>query len=473
MLLSKLMKKKLRKKEDETIPLEDKKLEHFKILLKEKNNIEISKFIENNLETIINGMNIVHLVLTHCYDNETLKFSVKELIKYKDKIDWYFLDSDSKYTPIQALVIRNHKFYENNLVLSFEILFEIYKRKDLERIYDIELMSDFYFYKNFCNFSLEEKTNNLNEDISLTNFLLKKIKEDKEFTYPKYLNEIFNGEELIKFLPKEPFFNYKEITNFDQLSLYISNRNTKSFKKMILREIVSKNYIHLEPIQSLCKAIRNDDICLIVIDRYIKTFQNIDFSKVSEPLIREENSEQIKLFLTKFSYHQFIKYFIEDEKRFTFFHDTLRLFSNLLEKDETLVPNIKDFKNLKEFHDALSRELLKIKNKPFALNQNEISVIDKKEVKGLDLFVNIPKNNLDLIYTGSDLKLCIGSLNYAEKINSKQCYMIFLVDSENKVKMVIHFSLNFKIIEAKKNNNEFLTMTELKIVQDFLFNNLR
>ena len=131
--------------------------------------------------------------------------------------------------------------------------------------------------------------------------------------------------------------------------------------------------------------------------------------------------------------------------------------------------DIKNYKDLKSYHDAISKEIAKNKQKPFELKQDKINYLNGKMCN--DLLVSVPTHNYDLINIGAELNLCIGTFGYADRIVLDREKMIFFKDKKGIVKIVCSMNNDLIILEIKKKNNEFLNEEEKREIQSFLLKN--
>lgn len=418
--------------------------------------IEIENFIENSLNYIDeDGNNIVHICFICATDFVVLNHCLN--ILQKNNVNFKFLNK-RQYLPIHSLIINNPKFYENNLGRIFPKIFNIYNVKDIDPIY--KTSHPYYIYEGFCNFS--------NKD-DFYQFLLKEA-INESFTYPKVIaGKEFLDKEKIKLFPvNEILTTYDFLSNKNLMECVyeITGRKSKQFKKIVINEIINKKYINLDSVMTICKSIDNDDICLNLINEF---FAN-NYSPFEGEMfyLSRQMIPGIRSFISEFTPYLFIKYFLKDEQRCAYCKDTLLGFYKLKKSYDTIL-DIRNYKDLKSYHDAVIKELTKNKQKPFDLNQDKINYLNGKKIDNLELIV--PTSNHDLIIIGTELNLCIGTLGYAERIAMDREKMIFFKDQKGIVKIVCSMNNNFLITEIKKKNNEILNQQELKDIQKFLLQN--
>lgn len=127
-----------------------------------------------------------------------------------------------------------------------------------------------------------------------------------------------------------------------------------------------------------------------------------------------------------------------------------------LDKKAGVIKSIKNnikslkIKSFNTFESELSQQIQRIPQKILELNQHKIAFLQGLDFKGLKIVV--PNTNIQLIEVGLLLNNCVGNGQYADRINNKKCFVIFLKSSN--VEYCIELDKKFNIIQFKTYNNE-------------------
>lgn len=420
---------------------------------------QIIPFLIKNKNYRDNRENIVYLFLKTCSNLQSLKEGLELFWSwYPDKNLNY---DQSKYSALQYLFIKNPNFHIRELYKIYPFLKE---NIDWEFFKKSLVPLKGYCPKEWFDYYL------LMDLTSLTKKEILSFCKDQGLSYPKFLEEVFHNTSAINY-PSLDLINdvgLQHCSSFQDFYSSLFSKNSVKIKRILI-ELISKNdYDTVMKIRLLSSLTDNIDLQSQLIEAYIEDGDDFLVGLSSDPRGFNQYKNILDFSFKKTSFNQFIKYFISDLESSQYALDTMRMFMNISsEAPDLSLRKIKDFSSLKGFHDYLSKELVKIKNKPFDLNQ-EIDHINEKTIPQMNLKIYVPKTNIDLILTGSELGICIGSSYFAKGVRDKEYYMLFLRTGE-EVKIVVHLFRDFKIKEIKKKNNEKLSKQEESVIQDFLF----
>jgi hypothetical protein len=381
----------------------------------------------------LTGNNSVHYICLKARTPEFLNQGIALLHEYNHNMALLNL---KKYFPLQTLIINNDAYYIYDSFLDIvpHLIITYFSASQIPRgcAHPYFLLYDYPF----------------------------QTAEDLKKKQHLFLDEQFIG--VYKGSPKESWKNLNyptesvylffkdcmQAASMEEFTYLLTNRKSKSIMKLVHDEVINGDFKNMYLIHFLSIHIPDDQVVikfyhLINSSVYVREHfeSELCFSEMKLG-VKNELFESVYL---KIEPTRFEKYFAQ--QNIYELKDTLYMTKYLLLLD-IKIP-FKDLKTCKELHDWTSKEVTKIKHKPFDLNQVELFRLD-----GLNLdkyTLHVPKTNIDLINAGRELSICIGSTYYAEKALMKETCLLLLKENEELVG-----AIEFKdgaLIQAKFSNN--------------------
>lgn len=416
----------------------------------------------------LSGNDIIHMIMMRASSKDFL-LSALDLIKTKYNYFPVKNLNSRKYTPLQTFMINNPNFHERNLgAVLMDLVPDIFPIEDLP--HGLGRLHSFFW--------LQEA------QVSFTHI----FQHPKIETNPiPFYNTLFlrHQWDKVSYPPLFSYLNYEEELNSVSFEFFcdkILGRNTKNLRRLVFQNMLSTSKgFSLIPIFSFfSKIIQDTNKLEYVLDFIIKEDRADYFNdafhieKINYQRQTPEKGVSLSWRITQNNYnHQAIpprassltlaQEFIETEglDRFLKFFiekgggameiDTLTMYKMYSKEIGNL--NLSKFSNQKELHDFLSKEITKLINKPFKLNQDNIASLNGIKIdKETEIFV--PEENHEIILGGAELQICIGSGRYAQGVVNKYWNIVFL-KQYGKYFGAIQFDAQ-GIIEAKLKCNKHM-----------------
>jgi hypothetical protein len=243
-------------------------------------------------------------------------------------------------------------------------------------------------------------------------------------------------------------------TTLGDFTFELTKRNTKSFRKLIYKEVFCSDFENMYIINNLSYIMGDDDQSIIkayyLLQQEKKTAEFVyEFRIYFDAFtVNGRFGSTFKFAYDIIGFTKFVKYFLK--ARTSDGEDTAEMIVRC-HRHDIKIP-YRDLKNQKALHDWMSIELTRLDAAPFALNQNSIQVIDGVIIDSIKLVV--PKTNIELRDVGRELSICIGAGEYAEKALSRESDIILLFKDE-KPYGAVEF-IKGKLVQAKKAHNDEL-----------------